>query len=164
MNQITIKEAEKLNSPNPFALLTSCSKEGKQNVMAISWWTFASNNPATVVICISSRGYTHTLIEENNEFALCLPDESLKESAFLCGTKSGRDTEKADVFGIELENAEMIQPKLVKNSKVQMECKVINRIEVGDHLLFVGEAVCIHGDASAKHLLSENGYAKLNAY
>lgn len=164
MNQITIKEAEKFNSPNPFALMTSCDSEGKTNVMAISWWTFASNNPATVVICISSRGYSHTLIEANKEFSLCLPDATLSESAFLCATRSGRDTDKAEAFGIELEKAESIQPMLVKNSKVQMECKVVNEIEVGDHLLFVGEAVCIHGNPDAQHLLSENGYAKLNAY
>ena len=132
--------------------------------MALSWWTYCSNNPPTVAACLSKRGYSGKLIKESGEFALCLPDETLEKSAFLCGTCSGRDTEKAERFGIELIDAEAIRPKLVARSKVALECSVTQTLEAGDHDLFVAEVVAVHGTPDAKHLLSENGYAALKAY
>jgi len=59
---------------------------GKTNLMALSWWTFVSNNPATIAVSINKKAFSHELIYMNKEFGLNIVDESLKISAFLCGT------------------------------------------------------------------------------
>ena len=164
MKEITIQDAQMYTSPNPFALVSSCNDFGKTNLMAISWWTYASNSPATVVICISSKGYTHTLIDEGKEFALNIPNENLTDLAAKCGTCTGSDIDKAKAFGIELEPASSIRPMLVKESKVQMECRMVNKIPVGDHFLYVADVICIHGNENAKVLKSMNGYGYLRSY
>ena len=164
MDQITLREAQKLSSPNPFALVSTADEKGRNNLMALSWWTYCSNNPPTVAVCLSKRGYSGSLIRANGEFALCLPNGSLQEAAFRCGTCSGRDTDKAEAFGIALESASRIAPKLVSQSKVALECKVTQTLEAGDHYLFVADVIVAHGDPTAKHLLAESGYACLAAY
>ena len=164
MDRITLREAQKLSSPNPFALVSTVDEKGRNNLMALSWWTYCSNNPPIVAVCLSKRGYSGSLIMANGEFALCLPDESLQEAAFRCGTCSGRDTDKAKAFGIALESASEIGPMLVSQSKVALECKVTQTLEAGDHYLFVADVVAAHGDPSSKHLLAENGYAHLAVY
>ena len=164
MEPITLKEAQKLSSPNPFALVSTADADGRNNLMALSWWTYCSNNPPTVAVCLSKRGYSGTLIKESGEFALCLPDETLKEAAFLCGTCSGRSVDKAEKFGIELAEPDVIRAKPVAHSKVALECRVTQALEAGDHHLFVAEVIAAHGAPDAKHLLAENGYAVLNAY
>ena len=165
MRTITLKEAEKLSSPNPFALVSTIDRNGKNNLMALSWWTYCSNNPPTVAVCLSNKGYSGGLIREPGEFALCLPDETLREAAFRCGTCSGRDTEKAEAFGIKLADSEKIRPKLVAASKIVMECVLVSETKGGDHTLFLAEVVAVHAaDEDRKHLLSMDGYGELRAF
>ncbi len=164
MKIITIGEAEKLNAPNPFALVVTADENGRQNLMALSWWTFASNNPPTIAACLSKRGYSGTLIRQTGMFSLCLPGEALREAAFRCGTCSGRDVDKPAAFGIELIPSDKIAPMLVKESRVALECRVTNTVEAGDHLLFIASVEAAHGNPDMAHLLAENGYATLKAY
>ncbi|MBR3136201.1 MAG: flavin reductase family protein [Clostridia bacterium] len=164
MDRITLREAQKLSSPNPFALISTVDEKGRNNLMALSWWTYCSNNPPTVAVCLSKKGYSGCLIKATGEFALCLPNESLQEAAFRCGTCSGRDTDKAQLFGITLESASEIAPMLVSQSKVALECRSTQIVETGDHYLFVADVVAAHGDPGAKHLLAEDGYTCLAAY
>ena len=161
MKDITIRDAEKLSAPNPFGLVVSADGNGKPNLMAISWWTYASNNPATLVICISGRGYSHELISAGGAFTLCLVDESIKEAAFACGTCSGRTVDKAEKFGIELEPSALVAPPYVRQSRVAFECKVTEETAAGDHVLYIAQVVAVHGDESRKQLYALDGYARV---
>ena len=76
--------------------------DGTANLMALSWWTYVSNHPATTAVCLSNKGYSAELIRSNKEFGLNIVDESLKEAAFACGTCSGRTENKPETFGIEM--------------------------------------------------------------
>ena len=81
MDLMTIGQAQKLTSPNPFALLSVRKNDGTTNVMAVSWWNYASNHPATVTVCLSSKGYSGQCIRESGAFGLNIVGEPLKEAA-----------------------------------------------------------------------------------
>ena len=49
-------EIQKMVSPNPFGLLTALKPDGTTNIMAVSWWSFVSNHPAMVAVCLSNKG------------------------------------------------------------------------------------------------------------
>lgn len=161
MQKLQFRAAMKLTAPSPFALVSTISEDGKPNIMALSWWTFAAGNPPSIIICTSVRGYTGELLKQNPEFALCLVKESVKDAAFKCGTCSGRSVDKVKDFGIELIDASEIAPKLVKESSVAFECKVTNVMEAGDHFVFVAEVLASWGDPEAKSLFAIDGYGKL---
>lgn len=162
MDSITIGQAQKLTSPNPFGLVCSRDEQGNTNLMALSWWTYCSNDPATIAICLSKKGHSGSLIRATGEFALCIVDVALSEAAFKCGTCSGRDVDKAREFGIELVPATAISPNVVKESRIVFECKVADTVAAADHDIFIGEVAAIHADESKTALYAMEGYRRLS--
>lgn len=162
MEMISISEAQKITSPNPFALIAAQKPDGTTNLMALSWWTYLSNHPATVGICTSNRGYTGGLIREKGEFCLCIPDVSIKERAIRCGTCSGRESNKAEMFEIELEDAETVAVKIVKKSALVLECKLKNTVEVGDHTMYIAEVSACRTDRAMQPVFAVDGYKRLS--
>ncbi|MEA4812635.1 MAG: flavin reductase family protein [Anaerolineaceae bacterium] len=159
---VNIGMIQKLSSPNPFGLVSSQMENGETNLMAISWWTYVSNKPATLAICLSKRGYTGELIKKSREFALNIVDESIKEAAFQCGTCSGRSVNKAAKFNIALEEAKLISTKLVKAHKIALECRVVQCLEVSDHDLFVAEILEASLNPEKNQVFAVNGYSSLS--
>lgn len=156
-----IADAQKLTSPNPFCLITSRKPGSTTNIMALSWWTYASNHPATLAIFLSQKGYSSELIKETGEFGLSVVDAALKEAAFKCGTCSGREMNKAEAFGIELMDSEKIDTQLVKAHRVAFECRLIQILPVQDHYLLVGGVIALHCNPTMEHLYAMDGYQKL---
>ncbi len=161
MTDLTIGQAQRMTAPAPFALLTSIDKDGKTNIMAVSWWTYLSNHPAKIGACLSNKGYSGGNIRESGEFALCIVDKTLKEAALGCGKCSGRSTDKAAELGIALTDAKTIAPKVVAASKVVFECKLSGMTAVGDHTFFIADVAAVYGDESKKQLYAYDGYGRL---
>ncbi len=162
MESLTITQAQKLTSPNPFALISTVAADGKNNLMALSWWTYLSNHPATVGVCLSKRGYSGGLIARSGEFCLCVPSAALRESALKCGHCSGRDHDKAAEFGIALAPAEHVTAMRVRDSRLVLECRLVQQVELGDHVFYIAEVAGAYGDAAAAGLYAMEGYRCLN--
>ena len=162
MNQLTIGQAQKLTAPAPFGLLGTLKQDKSTNLMAISWWTYLTNHPPMIGVCLSNKGLSGTLIKKNGEFTLSIVGESLKESGLKCGQFHGVDIDKAEEFGIVLCDSENVGPKHVKESRVVFECKCVNYVETGDHTFFVGEVVSALGDDSVRQLYAFDGYSRLD--
>ena len=159
--EISINEVQKLASPNPFALITSGTGE-QSNIMALSWWTFVSNRPPMLAICLSKKGYTHELIYKTGEFGFHLVGNEYQERAMKCGQCSGRNTNKVKEFGFLLQNADVINTGLIKGYKAALECKVVSSMDASDHLLYTAEIVKVHLGDSGKQLFAWEGYRYLD--
>lgn len=162
MEEITIGQAQKLTAPNPFALLSVQIPNGKTNVMAISWWTYASNRPATVIVCLSKKGYSGSCIQQSGSFGLSVVGKQCCESAFKAGTCSGRNMDKVEALQLPMIRPAKFEQDVVDGSRVCFSCKLTNSMEVGDHVLYVGEVTTILGDASVAGLYAFDGYARLD--
>lgn len=162
MDTLTIAQAQQLTSPNPFALISTRTPEGKNNLMALSWWSYLSNHPATIGVCLSKRGFSGAQIAQTGEFCLCVPDETLRTAAYRCGSCSGRDHDKAAEFGIELVPAEKVAPMRVRSSRLVLECSLRQQVEVGDHVLYIAEVLGCYGNAQAAGLFAMEGYRRLD--
>ena len=162
MQKTSFAQAQKMLSPSPFALLTSLDKENERtNLMAVSWWTFASNHPATIIACLSQKGLSGSLVKESGEFGLCMVKPSLKEAGMKCGACSGRTVNKAEEFGIALVPADEIAPQLVAESAAAFECRLIRSEDVQDHTLLIAEVVATHAEEGAAVLYAMDGYRRL---
>ena len=161
MGEIDLSTAIELGSPYSYTLVVTVDKQGKPNVMGAAWWTFTSVQPPMIAISIGHPRYTHECIQNCKEFVLCFPSEEQAKAAWFCGTKSGRDTDKFAATGFEEAPSKMGKPPIIEGVTVAYECKVVAELECGDHTLFSGEVVAIHGDPQkAKHLYSVH-YRKL---
>ena len=162
--EITLGQAERLSSPNPFALVSSIKEDGSTNLMALSWWTYVSNHPALVAIATSNKGMTGVNIKEREYFAVSLVGEACAEAAFRCGTAHGFDVDKAKEFGIELVKEADDPVAYPDNSRINILCKLKQYVDLEDHTLYIGEVVKVYGDEDVTAVYAINGYGGVKAY
>ncbi|MBE0600544.1 MAG: flavin reductase family protein [Firmicutes bacterium] len=161
MKTISIKDAQRLSGPQPFALLVTADAQGKPNIMAISWWTYASNNPPALIVCLGENSYSSELIQSGNEFTLCVVGSGMKGAGFACGTCSGRTVDKAEKFSVALADSQIVRPPYVRDSRIVLECRVTAQAEAGNHTAFIASVVAAHGDETTDQLFALDGYARL---
>jgi flavin reductase (DIM6/NTAB) family NADH-FMN oxidoreductase RutF len=130
--------------PRPVALITSVNKNGKPNVMTTSFIMPVSFSPKILAISVSSSRYTFLNLKEVKEFVVNVCSEELKEVAMICGSYSGKETDKFELAELEIEKAKKVKPPLIKNCPISLECKIVFMKEFGDHWLIVGEVVEEH--------------------
>jgi len=58
-------------------------------------------------------------------------------------------------------HSKIVKPPIIEGSTVAYECKVIKHVETGDHTLFIGNVVAIHGDPTRLNHLYSIHYKKL---
>jgi len=155
VQELSWNDALELASPFPYVLATSIDASGKPNAIGLGWWTITSWEPQMIAISVGLTRYSRQCIDDCKEFVLCFPSEELKEGAWLCGTKSGKDIDKLKEAGLETVPAKVVKPPIIGGSTVAFECKVVSQLETGDHILYVGQVVAIHGTPDqAAHLYS----------
>jgi len=123
-------------------VLIGCGTKEKPNVMAASWCFPLSFEPSLLGVSISKKRFSHELISKNKEFTVNIPSFELKNTIELCGSRSGRTTDKFKIGKITPEFGKLGAP-MVKECNASIECRVVKEEEIGDHVLFVGDAVNI---------------------
>lgn len=82
-------------------MLVTAGSNGQFNTMTASWggigWLW--NKPVAFVFIRPER-YTHEFIEANERLTLSFYEETHRKALQLCGTKSGRDTDKVAATGL----------------------------------------------------------------
>ena len=127
--------------PKVTYLVTSRSKDGKDNVMALAWLTPLSEEPPLVGIAIGKDAHTSKNIKETKEFVINVPSISLKEKVWKCGTKSGTEVDKFKLTGLTKENAKKVNACWIKECIAHIECRLREIVDAGECNFFIGEVV-----------------------
>lgn len=107
------------------AFLTT-AHDSKVNSMTIAWGTlgFMWGKPVFIAMVRHSR-YTYQLLEKSGEFTVSIPFKDMKEALGVCGSKSGRDTDKIAAAGLKTEPAQKLATPVIANCGLTYECKVV---------------------------------------
>jgi flavin reductase (DIM6/NTAB) family NADH-FMN oxidoreductase RutF len=127
-------------------LLVGANVKGKPNYMTAAWATVACMAPPMVCVAINKTRFTARGIEENNTFSLNVPSVKQLVETDHCGLVSGAREDKSRVFRSfygKLKNA-----PLAEECPVNMECRLFTSVDCGSHILYIGEVIEIHADAS----------------
>jgi len=136
--------------PSPAALVTSVDARGRANIITLGEaYNLSVRRPVIVGISIAKARYSHALISASREFVLNLPTTRILEAVDRCGTTSGREVDKFALTGLTPLPAHRVRPPLIAECPVNLECRVIDVQEIGDHDMFVGEVLVEHVDAEA---------------
>ncbi|MDW5563249.1 MAG: flavin reductase family protein [Methanomassiliicoccus sp.] len=135
-----------MTSPLPYVLVTSADKEGRANVLGVSWVTKLSFDPFLMAVSIGHTRYSHDLIKNSGEFVICYPSAEQSKQALYCGFHSGRCEDKFARSGLAATPSRKVKPPTIEGCTVAFECRLFDSHEVGDHTLFVGEVVAVTGD------------------
>lgn len=140
--------------PLPAVLVSVATPDGKDNLITIAWTGTICTNPAMAYISVRPERYSYDLIRQSGEFVINLTNEDLVFATDFCGVRSGRDVDKFAVTGLTREKASQVSAPLVKESPVNIECRVREVLEYGSHYTFIADVLAIHADEA---YLDENG-------
>lgn len=142
------------------AVMVSCGrKDEKPNIITIAWTGTICTNPAMLYISIRPERYSYSIIKETKEFVVNLTTEALLKATDFCGVRSGKNVDKFKEMKLTPYKSDFIDAPSIKESPVNIECRVKDIIELGSHHMFLAEVAAVHID---KTYLDENGRFHLN--
>lgn len=133
----------------------------KVNSMTIGWGTVGIIWERPVFVAyVRQQRYTREMLDECREFTINVPmGEFRRKILGICGSKSGRDTDKIKAAELTLVEPEIISVPGIKELPLTLECRVLYRqeqessqfndeitrqfytVETGDHICYYGEIV-----------------------
>ncbi len=132
--------------PLPAVLVSVADKQGNRNVFTVAWTGTICSDPAMVSISVRPQRYSYHMIMETGEFVINLTTKELAFATDYCGVKSGRDIDKFKAMKLTPLPAKEVSAPLIKESPVNIECRVTQRIPLGTHDLFLAQVVAVHAD------------------
>lgn len=141
--------------PVPAVIISCGDRTGRINLFTVAWTGNICTNPPMVYISVRPSRFSYELIEDSGEFVINLTTEALAKAADYCGVRSGRDEDKWKACGLTPEPAkELSFAPLIKESPVNIECRVKNHMDLGSHRMYIADVLNVHADEA---YLDESG-------
>lgn len=129
--------------PVPAVMVTAADKEGNSNIFTVAWAGTVCSDPPMLSISVRPERFSYHMIKETGEFVVNLTTEALAWATDFCGVRSGRDTDKWKETGLTKEKASIVSVPLIRESPVNLECRVTKVEELGTHHMFLAEVVSV---------------------
>lgn len=132
------------------AVMVSCGDFENANIITVAWTGTICTNPAMTYISIRPERYSYDIIKNTGEFVINLTTKKLARSTDFAGVRSGRDINKFEALKLTKEKANEVNVPLIKESPINIECKVTEIKELGSHHMFIAKVLCV--DVDEKYL------------
>lgn len=149
--------------PRPICFASTIDKEGVRNLAPFSFFNVFSSNPPIAVFSPARSGRTgqqkdtYNNVKDVPEVVINIVDYSMVHQMSLASSPYNPNEDEFIKSGLTAVESEVVKPWRVKESPVQMECKVNEVIELGEGggagNLIVCEILKIH---IADDVLDEN--------
>lgn len=140
--------------PRPIAFVSSINADGAFNLAPFSFFTAISANPP--VICFSpmvrasdgTRKDTLRNIESTGEFVVNIVSEDFAAQMNLCSVEFPPEVDEFAASGLTPVASELVKPPRVAESRVNMECRLMQIVNVSAKplggSLVIGEVLRFH--------------------
>ncbi|HEX2684743.1 MAG TPA: flavin reductase family protein [Ferruginibacter sp.] len=150
-------------APRPICFASTIDKAGNVNLSPFSFFNLFSSNPPVVIFSPARRVRDNTTkhslqnVLEVPEVVINIVDYDMVQQTSLASCEFPKGCNEFVKSGFTPEQATMITPPMVKESKVKLECKVLEvkplGTEGGAGNLVICEVLCMHVDEG---ILDEN--------
>lgn len=151
-------------APRPIAFASTIDEDGNPNLSPFSFFNAFGSNPPIAIFSparrVRNNTTKHTLenAKATGEVVINIVNYPIVEQMSLSSTEYGDGVNEFEKSGLTPIKSELVKPFRVKESPVQLECKVKDIIETGTEggagNLIVCEIVMIHIN---EDVLDENG-------
>ncbi len=151
-------------APRPIALASTIDENGNVNLSPFSFFNLVSSHPPILVFSPARRGRDnttkHTLdnVLKVPEVVVNIVDYDMVQQISLSSCEYPKGVNEFEKAGFTAVPSTHIAPPRVKESKIQMECKVIEVKSLGNEggagQLVIAEIICMHINES---ILNEAG-------
>lgn len=161
MEKINLVKASQLTSPNPVTVVCTQKPDGSTNLATVSWWTYLSFNPNMIAYAMAKPSYSGEMVRQNKQVILTVPGAEIAQAVLGCGSTTGRNTDKANKFNIQLTSVEGSPIQIPVHSRVAILCHLKEYHEVGDHYLYICDVQQVYANEAEEALFAWNGYSQL---
>jgi flavin reductase (DIM6/NTAB) family NADH-FMN oxidoreductase RutF len=150
-------------APRPICFASTIDKAGNVNLSPFSFFNLFSSNPPVVIFSPARRvrdnTTKHTLhnVLEVSEVVINIVDYEMVQQTSLASCEFAKGVNEFEKVGFTMEPATVVKPPMVKESKIKMECKVLEvkplGAEGGAGNLVICEVLVMHID---ENILDEN--------
>lgn len=141
-------------APRPIALSSTIDHEGHVNLSPFSFFNLFSSNPPVVIFSPARRvrdnSTKHTLenVLQVPEVVIGIVNYPIVQQISLSSTEYDKETNEFLKSGLTMKDADLVQPKLIEECPVNLECKVLEvkalGTEGGAGNLVICEVIKIH--------------------
>ena len=145
-------------APRPICFASTIDKAGNVNLSPFSFFNMVSSNPPIVIFSSARRvrdnSTKHTLenVLEVPEVVINLVDYDMVQQVSLSSCEFPKGVNEFVKSGFTMEPASQVIPPMVKESKIKLECKVLEVKPLGNMggagNLVICEVICMHIDDS----------------
>lgn len=130
------------------AVMVSVGTMENSNVITIAWTGVLCSNPPRVYVSVRPERHSYQMLKQTGEFVINLAGKDLTAAVDYCGFKSGREVDKFAEMGFDKEAASVVACPMIKQSPINLECKVFDVVNLGSHDVFMADVVAVHVDES----------------
>ena len=132
--------------PLPAVMVSCGSSPDQYNIITIAWTGTVCTDPPMCYISVRPSRHSYQLIKDSGDFVINLTTRELARQTDWCGVKSGSKVNKFKEMKLTPVQADEVSAPLIKESPINIECKVKDILELGIHHMFLAEVVAIHAD------------------
>lgn len=129
------------------AVMVSCGDiDNEKNILTIAWTGTINSDPAMTYISVRPSRHSYNIIKNSGEFIINVTTEELAFATDFCGVRSGKDIDKFAQMNLTPEKASSVKCPAIKESPINIECKVKDIIPLGTHDMFISEIISVMAD------------------
>ena len=140
MKTLPLAKVYQLLEPGPVVLLTT-ARNGRANVMVMSWHMMVEFEPPLVACVVSNADYSFAALRATGQCVIAVPALHLAQKVVDVGNCSGRDVAKFEKFGLTPRKAGRVAAPLIAECFANLECEVVDSRLVNKYNLFVLEVL-----------------------
>ncbi len=147
--------AKTIAYPTPVWVIGSYDNQGNPNVMTAAWGGVCCSEPPCVGVSLRKQRYSYPNIEKRKAFTVNIPSQTHAKEADYFGLVSGSKVDKFTESGLTPVKSDTVDAPYVEEFPLVLECRVIQTVEIGIHVQFIGEIIDVKADES---VLGEEGF------
>ena len=115
----------------PKGILITSEAEDCVNAMTIGWGTLGIEWRVPIFAAyVRESRFTRELLDRTGEFTICVPvgekySAQVTKAVGICGSKSGRDTDKIAQAKLTIVDADEVRSPAIKEFPLTLECRVV---------------------------------------
>ena len=134
--------------------MVSVGTHESSNIITVAWTGILNTVPPKTYVSIRPSRHSYEIIKQTGELVINLTTCDLVKVCDYCGIYTGKKVDKFEKCSLTKEKASIVSCPMIKESPVNIECRVTDVIPLGSHDMFICDILAVNVDES---LISKDG-------
>lgn len=135
-----------LVAPRPIAWISTVNPAGLVNLAPFSFYNIVSTRPPAVMFSCSGPKHTGQNARASGEFVVNVPSFDMRDAMMATSEDVEADVSEAELAGVEMAPSVAVRPPRVKDSRVALECRYLQSVELDFNTVVFGRVVGVFID------------------